>query len=232
MQRIKQMAVAAALAMAVQSTASAQVQFYNGDFDGTNGLSSEQNTIVPHSMAYENFTIGGAGIYLTGIFGQFQSDFSWANGAAWEVRSGMSSGNGGTLLFSGVGAISQVLVGAQFGMNVYSGGVSVAGHFLGAGEYWFGLSPIGTGGSGRAFVASTSGVGGVNSNLDGLSYFNSAFFGSNFQAASELLAENDFSLGISGRAADSTVPEPATMTLLATGLAGLAGARRRKRTNA
>jgi hypothetical protein len=215
------------LTLATQSTVAAQ-QFYNGDLDGADALYSAM-TASAGGMVYENFTVGGSGLYVTGLFGQYTADFLWTT-ATWEVRSGVSSGNGGSLLFSGVDAATQVATGGSaFGNSIYNASVSGLNFFLTPGEYWFALAPT-SAGTGIGYMTTTSGLNGQNANLDGLSYFNGAYFGEDFTES--YIPGANFSLGVNGRLVESTVPEPATMTLLATGLAGLASARRRKRSNA
>jgi hypothetical protein len=222
---------AAVLAAAAPQTATAQL-WYNGEFNGLNATSSETNTAVSQSIIFDNFTVGGAGWTVTSIFGDYLSNSAWLT-ADYEVRSGVSEGNGGTLLFSGSGlAASRVATGRSgFGLNEYRATITGLNFFLGAGTYWLGISPIGFG-TDRTFLSRTSGLNGVNAVTDGNAYMNSAFFGANYQAF--ITGPSDYAYGIDGRVGgtEEVVPEPATMTLLATGLLGMAGARRRKKTTA
>ncbi len=231
-------AAVAALVTVLPSSAEAQL-WYNGDLNGVNALSSERNTAVSQSMAYDNFVVTGAGWTINSVFGNFLSNILWST-ADYEIRSGVSAGNGGTLLFSGSGvAASQVATGnTAFGFTEYTATISGLSIFLNPGTYWLGISPVGTGSSNtaRAFIATTSGTGGNNANIDGLSFFNSTFFGANFEGTLSRMQNvpTDFAYGVDGAGSGTStdgndvVPEPATMTLLATGLAGMVAARRRK----
>jgi hypothetical protein len=119
-----------------------------------------------------------------------------------------------------------------FGYEEFQAEISGLSFFLAPGTYWMGISIVGNG-TGQAFVATTSGASGVNSNIDGNAFFNSTNFSADFAPSTdESSTETDFSYGIGGTDADiNTVPEPSTMALLATGLVGMAGTgvKRRRR---
>lgn len=237
-QLVMRVAAVAVVGMSLPTSAQAQL-WYNGDFNGVNALSSERNTTVSQSMVYDNFVVTGAGWTINSVFGNFLANFAWST-ADYEIRTGVSVGNGGTVISSGTGlAATQVATGnSGFGLTEYTATISGLSIFLNPGTYWFGMSVVGTGNSvtDRAFVATTSGTAGSNVTIDGISFFNSTFFGSNFEGtlAQMQYVPSDFSYGVDGAGSgqstggDDVVPEPATMTLLATGLAGMAAARRRK----
>jgi len=212
------LALTVLVAAGMASVASAQ--FYGGDFDGENGLSDEFNTAVGDAFVFENFNWGGGTI--TGIYANYLSDLSSTNGYNFEIRSGVSAGNGGTLEASGTGTGTWATNGMDgfgfTGRRLDSDAMSVN---LPAGMYWVALAPIGFG-SGRAFVDTTSGLNSVGSPInDDNNYFTSNTFGFNFEPVVNVLGSGaDFSYGVNG------VPAPGALALL--GLGGLASIRRRR----
>jgi len=212
------------------SIAEAQL-WRNGTFDGFSALSSEINTEVSDSRVYDNFVASGSGWRVTSLFGEFLTDFE-ANAAYWEIRSGVSEGLGGTLLFSGTNSIIAVAdLGDALGLNrrLYTvGGFSP--FVLSPGEYWLTIAPADAG-SGRAYAGTTSGDAAINALGDAQSFWDSQFFGISFgDTSTQLEGFSDFAYGLNGTEV-STVPEPSTVLLLATGLGVLAlGARRRRKT--
>ena len=190
---MKKIAVVLAIACL---TSAASAQFYGGDFNGVNGLSSEKNTIVSDAYVFDNFNWGGGPVAT--VFGRFLSDVDPISGGEWEIRSGISEGNGGTLVLSGTTVISWTITGpGGFGFPERTLVMDGGNANLPAGSYWVGVRPIGNG-SGRAFVETTSGTNGIGGPLnDGNSFFHSSFFGTNYTKTENILgAKADFSYGV------------------------------------
>ena len=125
--------------------------FYGGDFDANNpnanGLSNEKDLIVggnPYGAAtYQNF-INSQTWNVTGLFTNNLSTLTPSSGY-WEIRSGMSEGNGGTLIASGTGSggnFSQTPTGrGGFGYTEYTDLVSGLNVNLPSGMYWLAMVP-------------------------------------------------------------------------------------------
>jgi hypothetical protein len=213
----------------VSASSFGQVVFYGGDANGVNALASEEDGIVSQAMTYDNFTVGAGGWNVSNLGGIFAvttgSNFA---SARYEIRQGVSVGNGGSLVQTGVFSVSSSSVGSLFGLDLRDFTGSVSPFSLAAGNYWIGISLIDPG-SVRSFVATTSGVNGVGGPLnDGNSFFNSPFFGANFADAGSQIPQDttpDFSYRITA----APVPEPATLGAL--GMGALALLRRRKKAN-
>jgi hypothetical protein len=206
----------------------ANAQWYNGNFDGRNGGNINHHTGT-ESTIYDDFNVTGPGWMVTGVYGnvltQQGGDF---NTLDWEIRSGMSVGNGGTLVASGFGAPTNTLTGGSgFGYTEYKvrvGGLAVN---LAPGTYWLGLGVKSTSLVNNQFLSTTSGAGAIGTppGNNGNAFWNSAFFGFNYADASGVLGITaDFSMGVEA----NPVPEPASMIALGTGIAALVARRRRK----
>src|SRR2546430_5494823 len=100
MNNLKRLLLLPGLAI-VSSAANAAIVWYGGDFDTTNGLAEERNTTVSDAWVYDDFNLGAATL-VTAVFSNCLSS-THATTADYEIRSGVSVGNGGTLLFSGTG---------------------------------------------------------------------------------------------------------------------------------
>ncbi len=196
--------------------------FYGGDLDlndpNQNGLANENDAIVggdPYGAAvYQNFNEAGGT-----IMGLASNNLSGLNPktAYWEIRSGISEGNGGTLIASGTGATLNVPTGrSDFGFNEYTDfvGMSVS---LGAGQYWMAVVPNDPSNANRSFNSETDGLNSVGSQTSNEQFFNSAFFGANFTNANNEGVYPQFSQ------AAYNCPEPSGLILLGTVLIVTAG---------
>jgi hypothetical protein len=198
--------------------------FYGGDLDlndpNQDGLSNENDAIVggsPYGAAtYQNFNWGGG--VLGGLATNNLSRLNPAT-AYWEIRSGVSEGNGGTLIASGTGGTFNQPTGRNEYTN-FVGGLRIG---LGAGTYWMAVVPNDPGNANRSFNSNTDGLNSMGNQTSGQQFFNSPFFGSNFMNANSQGVFNTFS-----QAAYYAEPEPSSIVLLGSGLVAVAGVVRRR----
>ena len=204
--------------------------FYAGDLDlndpNQNGLANENDAIVggsPYGAAvYQNFVWNNLdGLTITGLATNNLSGLD-PKTAYWEIRSGVSEGNGGTLIASGSGYTSNQPTGrSDFGFNEYTNYVSV-NLLLSSGTYWMAVVPQDPNNGNRSFNSGTDGLNAMGTQISGEQYFNSAFFGANFtNANNEGFGFNTFSDAV-------YVPEPSSLILLGLGLVAAAGMARRR----
>jgi hypothetical protein len=212
--------------------------FYSGDLDlnnpDANGLANENDAIVggnPYGAAtYQNFTTS-QNYTVTGLFTNNQSMLNPGSGY-WEVRSGVSEGNGGTLIASGTASganFSHTPTGRSgFGYDEYTDLAQGLSINLAPGTYWFSVVPQDPNNENRSFNSNTFGLNqvlgdGVSTTND-LQFFNSDFFGANFTNADNEGVFPAFSGGVYA----SSVPEPSSMIMLGSGLLAAAGMVRRR----
>jgi hypothetical protein len=228
---ISRVSLAAALTLVVDSSAAAQTRFYNGQYNGVDAQSSSYNTYVGNIMLFDNFVVGGSGWQVSGLFGEYFTDNSWTT-ASWEIRSGITPGNGGTLVASGTGATTNVATGRSGGRYVeYRTRVTGLNLLLAPGTYWLGISPIAiNSATGDIYLSRTSGLNGVNALIDG------DYFGRTptvAYAEYNGLPNLDFAYGVEGtlvtgqQPPSTTVPEPSTFVLVITALSAMVLWRRR-----
>jgi hypothetical protein len=209
--------------------AGAQTIFYGGDPDYVNALVSGTNLAGGGTaMTYDDFMLSGTED-IGAIFGNFFVDPNYHTAsitqAYYEIRTGMSDGNGGTVVASGTVAASAAdPAGQALGLQQFT--ITAAMNLtLGAGTYWVTLAPVGNG-LGSIFVATTHGVNGIGMPLaDGDSFYNATSVYSNnsghvFETTSDELGGNvgDFSYGLDLL---PSTPEPASLAILGIGVAGL-----------
>jgi hypothetical protein len=216
---MKKLTLIGFVVLAVGAQAS-PVVFYGGDWDAVNGLAAQVNgSPVNDSRVYDNFTLATA-MNIDSVFGNFVDNTSGNTSSVfWEIRSGMSVGNGGTVLFGGTTAGTRTVMGSIVN---YTANISPV--TLGPGNYWLSIEV--NGGDAQTFIGTTSGRNGVGGPLsDGNSLWDSSFFGQSFSSTSAALgAPGDFSMGITGT---QVVPEPASLAVL--GLGAVALLRRRRK---
>ena len=163
----------------------ASTLYYGGDSGPTDiTVSNEENTTVADARVYDNFTVpNGQAWNVSGLF----SNDSLSNGlttitqALWEIRTGVSEGNGGALLFSGMSAASQIATGRTdvFGNPEYTIGVSVS-FVLGPGTYWITVVPSDSGTGRASAITSVNQTNMVGTHIYGNDFFSSTYYGDNF----------------------------------------------------
>jgi hypothetical protein len=168
--------------------------FYGGDLNVSDsnaaGLSDEDTLLIPGSSTYAAYNVpSGVNVGVTGILFNVQSSVNFdPKTASYDVRTGVSEGNGGTSIASGSGTISVAATTRNFiGLNEYTVLVKIPVLYLATGTYWFNITPECTNGAtdgscyqGRIFVSNTTqDTNGVYANAQpsGSLYLNSSYFG-------------------------------------------------------
>ncbi len=241
------------LALAFSSPARAGLLWYNGDYDGRTSLLNETNVPATNtdspplqkSLVYENFVVPVGQIWtITSVFSNDAVAFAVApTTATWQIRSGVSAGNGGTLIASGdssatVTPLSGISISGYTAETITA---TIPAVTLTAGTYWLAVAPDSAGYyADQSFVLSTSGANGVGTPAgnDGNSYITNSYPTSgtgsyNFTASTTVLNKRgvgfgpniDFSMGVAG----VIVPEPSSVVLVAVGLAGASTWARKRR---
>ncbi len=137
--------------------------WYNGDRDGTtqalpNGLNYAG---FPDARVYSDFIVTNPnGWIVSSLFSNnlITNPASPVTQAAWEIRTGVGVGTGGTLLYSGTSAATKVATGRSIsGFNEYTIKVSGLNIVLPAGTYFLNVAPIGPGVD-NSYLSATTGL--------------------------------------------------------------------------
>jgi len=211
--------------------------YYGGDFNGVNGLFNDINYAGSLTgIVYDNVLVGSGGWNVNSIFtNNLFLGTSYVQ-SYYEIRSGVSPGNGGTLLYSGLSPASQAYYNGQNGFGLYgftweTDGLNI---HLNPGQYWISDTPISYLGNGLTYESTTSGAGCVNCSAHQANnaYFNSSGFGYYFAPTSAVCTSfapcSNFSFGVGGSSGGQVTPEPASLMLFGSGLLGLGGVIRRR----
>lgn len=242
--RFARVSLVGILAAAVPSAAIAD--WYGGDPAAVTTLPLAAfhfatNSPAPGFQAYafDNFTwTPGAGGGVVDVMGGYYTSFSstplaGVTVASWEIRTGLSNGNGGTLIASGTGPATQTST--PYLVNVVGNGppayavervtIDVPDFTLAPGNYWFAMS-IGDAGVGATgFVTNTLGTNGIGGPLgDDLAIY--------YQGDSSNTSWNWVDLQMAGYNDEdmsyfiNEVPAPGAVAVL--GLGGFMALRRRR----
>jgi hypothetical protein len=201
------------------TTTRATTLWYNGDFDLNDAATNENNVPIQVGTSYElnlslvfnNFVVpAGKTWSLSSIFANEQVAYYQApTNATWQIRTGMSAGNGGTLVASGDTAVTVAQTNAADGNNYIDPELkltaAVSGVTLTAGTYWVAIAPDSQGYYGdQSYIETTSGANAVGTpgGNDGTSFlFNNLAGPGNLNYVPSSL---DYSEGVVGFAPEPT----------------------------
>ena len=211
--------------------------WYNGDLNHVNGLANERDSSLgfgQYAHVFDDFNVPSGQTWpVIGLYSNNYDSMTGIVGVEWSIRQGITAGNGGTLIASGTAGPGDFQVifhnAGDFGYTEYTVVAQNLNILLTSGTYFLNVTPIGSG-NGRSFTSDTSGVNciGTPCGNNGNAFFDSNFFGANYQPTGDQGQPGDFSMGVQGVIA----PEPPPWAMMATGavvLIGVQQLRRRKK---
>jgi hypothetical protein len=208
--------------------------WYNGDLNHVNGLANERDDGLgfgQYAHVFDDFNVtDSTGWHLTSLYSNNYMSYIESGGPTtaveWSIHQGITEGNPGTTVASGTSTDFTITVHYEGEITEYTVRVLGLNINLAPGTYFLNVTPVGSG-HGRSFDSDTSGAGciGTPCGNNGNAFFDSNFFGANYQSTAEQGQPGDFSMGVVG----TVVPEPATVALLTCGVGALLIAVRRRR---
>jgi uncharacterized protein (TIGR03437 family) len=138
------LAVAGSGSLEAQGTPSGSIGFYNGDCQqGIPGVANWYTSAALFRRVYDRFTVPSGGWTVGSVFSHSVTSINGITLAAWEIRSGLSAGNPGTVVASGLSPATQTLRltwpdGEQIA-RIEVDGLNVP---LASGAYWLNVSPV------------------------------------------------------------------------------------------
>lgn len=238
---MRTLAILLVAAAALAAPARADVTlWYNGNYDGRDSQTNSQLSSTNYSYVYDDFVVPvGQSWTINRVWSNDQmTNPGITTRAFWEIRQGVSSGNGGTVVAGGViGTATQVATGRSDVYPEYTVQVAGLNVSLQAGTYFLTVAPLVPNGT-AAYIDTTSGSGAVGTppgnNGNSFAFSPPSAGNLNWVPTSSLglngSAPWDFSEGVAGSFTGAGVPEPSVLTL--SGLLGagaLAVARYRRR---
>jgi hypothetical protein len=198
-------------------TPTGDVLWYNGDFDGVDGLTNEQDTFASgYSHIFDDFNVpDGPGWDVASVFSDNLLSTT-VIGASWEIHQGVSAGNGGTIIASGMTSTPTVTATGRsgFGFTEYMVEVDGLSVHLDPGTYWLNVTPIGNLDGNRSFDSTTSGANCVGTPCgdDDNAFLDSTLFGAVFEPVADFGSQfHDFSMGIKGPSMGGEITLTATL---------------------
>ncbi len=235
--------------MIVAYPVSASILWYNGDFNGSGSSMSNHHKYESYgggsyfqsdSLVYDDFIVPAGGWTITSVWSNnFFTDEVSVSSATFEIRSGVSAGDGGTVVASGSANPQMSTTGriSSNGLVEYEVRISGLNINLTPGTYWLSVCPTIQSGDVYSYNSATSGSHsfGQPQGNNGNSYwyvFEHYGYGGeytrNFEDVSAYLDETtDYSMGVEGEGGNP-VPIPGAVWLLGSGLLGLVAVRRKR----
>ena len=170
----------------------------------TENITNEENTFAEgFSHIYDDFNVNDAeGWDVESVYSNNLANTNIIS-ATWEIRSGVSAGNGGTVVASGMTATPVVTPTGRSGFGFTEFTVEVTGLsvHLDPGTYWLNVTPVDSLDGGRAFDSTTSGGGciGTPCGDNDTAFLDSSLFGAFFEPVADFGSDfSDFSMGVNG----------------------------------